>query len=221
MARDSRRGPTRNGPGRDTPRARTVSRPRTRSASAKAGATAPQRRTAVPSPKSAPATPAPSLRRAGLGITRRAVAMIVVVAILVLSYATSLRVWLDQQSDIASTKADIAQRQERIAELEKELARWDDPEYVKAQARARLGWAVPGETGYRVVGPDGEPLGGTGTLNETEAAPPQEAAWWGKLAGSVHTVDQPEPAAEAAEEAEREPTAPETIGPEPDNEPTP
>lgn len=221
MARDTRRGPTRNGPGRDTPRARTVSRARSRAGTAKAGATAPQRRgTTTPAP---PAAPPPSLHRAGLGITRRAVAMIVVVAILVLSYATSLRVWLDQQSEIAATKADIRERQERIAELEDELARWDDPEYVKAQARERLGWAVPGETGYRVVGPDGEPLGGTGTLNETENAPPEEAAWWGRLFGSVQAVDQPEPAAEAAGEGEEdgEPSAPTTIGPDPEGDPTP
>lgn len=158
------------------------------------------------------------LGRAGIGITRRAVALIVVVAILVLSYATSLRVWFDQQSEIATTRADIRERQERIAQLEDELARWDDPEYVKAQARARLGWVVPGETGYRVVGPDGKPLGGTGTLeNDAEAAPPGEAAWWGRLYGSVKAVDQPAPAART----EDEPSAPTTVGPTPEGAPTP
>ena len=35
-----------------------------------------------------------------------------------------------------------------------------DPDYVRTQARERLGWVVPGETGYRVVGADGKPLGG-------------------------------------------------------------
>ena len=31
---------------------------------------------------------------------------------------------------------------------------------MKTQARERLGWVVPGEIGYKVVGADGKPLGG-------------------------------------------------------------
>lgn len=218
MARDARRGPSRNGPGRSTPRARAVSRAHTRS-SASAGATAPQRR---PRDLEPTAGAKPGFTVSGLGITRRAVALIVVVAVLVLSYATSLRVWFNQQGDIAATRADIRERQERIAQLEDELDRWNDPEYVKTQARERLGWVVPGETGYRVVGPDGEPLGGSGDLGgrSDETAPPKEAAWWGQLFGSITTVDEPVPAAQAqAKESGETPSAPHTVGPT--SEPTP
>lgn len=219
MARDARRGPSRNGPGRSTPRVRAVSRTHARS-SASAGVTPPQRRSTEAEPT--PEQPKLSFAASGLGITRRAVALIVVVAVLVLSYATSLRVWFNQQGEIAATQADIRERQERIAQLEDELDRWNDPEYVKTQARERLGWVVPGETGYRVVGPDGEPLGGAGELGgrSDDTAPPQEAAWWGQLFGSVQAVDQPVPAAEAqAAEGGETPSAPHTVGPT--SEPTP
>ena len=83
-----------------------------------------------------------------------------VLLILTISYASSLRIYFAQAHDIAATKAEIAERQQRIVELEGELAKWQDDEYVKTQARQRLGWVVPGETGYKVVDAEGKPLGG-------------------------------------------------------------
>ena len=112
--------------------------------------------------------------------------------ILTISYASSLRVYFAQTSDIAATRAEIAERQQRIAELQGGLARWDDPEYVRTQARARLGWVVPGEMGYRVVDAEGNPLGG-GALIEASGptlAEPRDA-WWAKLWGSVAAADKP------------------------------
>ena len=102
---------------------------------------------------------APLLRR-GSSLTARAIALAVVLLILTISYATSLRIYFAQAHEIASTNAEIAERQQRIRELQGELARWGDETYVRTQARERLGWVVPGETGYTVVGADGKPLGG-------------------------------------------------------------
>jgi hypothetical protein len=118
----------------------------------------------------------------------------VVLLILTISYASSLRIYFAQAHEISAIKADIASRQQRIDALSGELARWDDAAYVSAQARERLGWVVPGETGFTVVGADGEPLGG-GAQIEAEAAspaPPQDA-WWDKMWGSVEAADKPAP----------------------------
>jgi hypothetical protein len=118
----------------------------------------------------------------------------VVLLILTISYATSLRIYFAQAHEIASTKAEIAERQQRIRELQGELARWDDEAYVRTQARERLGWVVPGETGYTVVDADGKPLGG-GAKISAEAAPEEQSqdTWWSKLWGSVEAADQPAP----------------------------
>lgn len=119
----------------------------------------------------------------------------VVLLVLTISYATSLRIYFAQAHAIADTKAEIASRQARIADLHGELARWDDPAFVKTQARDRLGWVVPGETGFTVVGPDGKPLGGGASLgaeNSTTQGP--KRVWWDKLWGSVETADRPAPA---------------------------
>jgi cell division protein FtsB len=141
------------------------------------------------------------LRRRGYGLTARAIALAVVVLILTISYATSLRIYFSQAHEIATTKAEIAERQQRIRDLQGELARWDDEAYVRTQARERLGWVLPGETGYTVVDADGKPLGGGAQI--TADATPQDQSrdsWWSRLWGSVAAADQPAPVKTPAEE---------------------
>lgn len=118
----------------------------------------------------------------------------VVLLVLTISYATSLRIYFAQAHAIADTTAEIASRQARIADLHGELARWDDPAFVKTQARERLGWVVPGETGFTVVGPDGKPLGGGASIGAENSTPQgPNRVWWDKLWGSVETADRPAP----------------------------
>ena len=125
-------------------------------------------------------------------MTARAIALAVVLLILTISYATSLRIYFAQAHEIASTNAEITERQQRIGELQGELARWGDETYVRTQARERLGWVVPGEIGYRVVDAHGKPLGGGAVITaETAAEAPEQDAWWSKLWGSVEAADQP------------------------------
>jgi cell division protein FtsB len=135
----------------------------------------------------------PLLRRRS-SLSARAIALAVVLLILTISYATSLRIYFAQAHEIASTNAEITERQQRIRELQGELASWGDETYVRTQARDRLGWVVPGEIGYRVVGADGKPLGG-GAKITAETAPDESAqdAWWSKLWGSVQAADRPAP----------------------------
>ena len=117
-----------------------------------------------------------------------------VLLILTISYASSLRIYFAQAHEIAATKAEIANRQQRISDLESEVARWDRPDYVRTQARERLGWVVPGETGYKVVDANGKPLGGGAEISADaqEAEKPRDA-WWAKLWGSVEAADKPAP----------------------------
>jgi cell division protein FtsB len=138
-------------------------------------------------------SPAPARRRRS-SLTARAIALAAVLLILTISYATSLRIYFSQAQEISATTAEIAERQHRIRDLQDELARWDDEAYVRTQARERLGWVVPGETGYVVVDADGRPLGGGAKIN-AEAVPEeqQQDAWWSKLWGSVQAADRPAP----------------------------
>ncbi|MGD7732857.1 FtsB family cell division protein [Propionibacteriaceae bacterium G57] len=147
----------------------------------------------------------PARRAVGMVFTWRAIILVVVLFILLLSYANSLRVYYRQQQQMAEARVQIEQHQREIATLEDEKARWADPNYVKAQARSRLGWVMPGEIGYKVIGPDGKPLGGGTELETTSQQPDGEYdTWWKRLVGSVRTADDPAP-------AEQTPTAPPTV----------
>ena len=186
----SSRGPAARpggGPGRAKQRARTATRKGTAAAAKTPGQ---EPRTALPPPE-----PTAPVRRRQSSLTARAIALAVVLLILTISYASSLRIYFAQAHEIASTKAEIASRQQRIAELKVELARWENLDYVRTQARERLGWVVPGEIGYRVVDANGKPLGGGAEIT-AETRPTEESpdAWWSKLWGSVQAADQPAPA---------------------------
>ena len=143
-------------------------------------------------------------------LTARALALVVVVLVLTISYATSLRIYFSQAHEIASTKAEIADSQAAITDLQGQIARWNDPAYVTAQARERLGWLVPGETGYTVVGADGKPLGGGLSLDSAPTADPEQAQpmWWDRMWGSVATADKPAPV--KANPAKRAPVTPDS-----------
>ena len=161
---------------------------------------------------SARPAPVPRAQRA-VTATWRLVVLLVVVAGIGMVLAHSLRVYFTQAEEIAAVKAEIAVEQDKIADLNDKLERWNDPSYVRSIARSRLGWVLPGEVGYRVLDADGKPLDGAAI--ELEAAEPPQL-WWEKMWGSVQVADSP-----AEEEASEEPKAsepPRTIELTPDDE---
>jgi hypothetical protein len=101
---------------------------------------------------------------------------------LVLAYAYPLRVYLAQQAEIARLEADTAARREHIQALAEEVARWNDDEYVKAQARKRLLLVKVGEQIY-VIGVDP-----TTSEEEGDTTPP---TWYEQVWTSVQTADDP------------------------------
>lgn len=152
------------------------------------GAARPQ----APAPEPPAVEPKPSWRRS-IRFTRRALALGLVGLALLVSFGSTLQIYFRQQQELAVAEQEIRDRQSRVDELETELARWDDPAYIKAQARERLGWVMPGETGYRVVDDNGSPLGGGITLESNQRPVTEEGDqyWWQRLAGSLTTADSP------------------------------
>lgn len=164
---------------------RTVRRPRSPK-SAVSASEAPTQKLVTAKPRRRPIAP----RFRDIGFTRRALVLVGVVAILALSYANSLRIMINQQRDLATANAQIAGRSAQIAELDAQLQRWRDPAYVKSQARTQLGWVMPGETGYRVIGLDGKVVtedGASSTISTT--ATTDQIRWWERLSSSVQAAD--------------------------------
>ncbi|WP_082582358.1 septum formation initiator family protein [Aeromicrobium sp. Root236] len=131
-------------------------------------------------------TPKVATVSAGTGpqLTTRAIVLLSVVLLLIASYTSTLHAWWEQRADIQGTKAEIVMRKQQIAGLEDQKDRWNDPAYIKQQAKERFGWVIPGEVGYRVIGSDGTVKGNVPTLD----APPTattKTEWYDKLWGSV------------------------------------
>ena len=80
-------------------------------------------------------------------------AMVTVVVTVLL--APSVNTYLHQRSDIAAMQAEIAEQKETSSTLESQLQRWEDPNYIKQQARERIFLVMPGETRYLVKGEHG------------------------------------------------------------------
>ena len=113
------------------------------------------------------------------------------VCAVVLTLAYPMREYLAQRSQIAQ----LAQQQEtqlsRVAALEQQRKRWEDPAYVKAQARRRLQYVMPGEVGYVVLDPGQVRTSAPGRRPVT-VAPSGKAEgtpWYSRLWGTVPAAD--------------------------------
>ncbi|GAA1345614.1 FtsB family cell division protein [Arthrobacter roseus] len=120
--------------------------------------------------------PVPAKRFSG-----RLLALAVVLITIIVMLAPSVRVYIQQSSEIATLESEIAVQKERQQEIESQVARWEDPSFIKAQARERLFLVMPGEKRYLVKGVDGFKE----SENEVAGAAPADLAWVDALWDSV------------------------------------
>lgn len=76
---------------------------------------------------------------------------VILVAVTVLLSPT-VRVFLQQRGELEALRAEIAAQEQTQQALRTEVARWDDPAYIKQQARDRINLVMPGEKKYMVIG---------------------------------------------------------------------
>lgn len=131
-------------------------------------------------PKREPVAP----RRSPL--TPRAAVLALVAAGLLASAALPMREYVKQRSEIDALESAQSAQRERVAALEAEKQRLQDPAYIAAEARRRLHFVLPGETAYVVLAPE------PGTLEQEKAKGP-EAPWYSQVWGSVEAADRPAP----------------------------
>ncbi|BCJ33007.1 hypothetical protein Athai_05100 [Actinocatenispora thailandica] len=124
--------------------------------------------------------------RPGGRFTGRAVVLALVFVALILAYAYPVRTYLGQRAQIAELTDAQAQQRERIAKLRDQRAKWDDPQYVEAQARRRLRMVRPGDKVYAVYG-DPQKSGGNGSDDRRVRS---DGPWYGKVWSSVQGADR-------------------------------
>lgn len=113
-------------------------------------------------------TPVPAKAFSG-----RMLALSVVMIAITIMLAPTVKIFFEKRAEIAALEADISAKEDQQNDLKRQVSRWQDPNYVKQQARDRINMVMPGETGYWVFGSDlpaGESSGAAGAATSQDPA---------------------------------------------------
>ena len=104
-----------------------------------------------------------------------------VVAVLAVLLAPALRSYLAQQQQIDALRDHVRQQQAQVGQLEKDRAAWNDPAYVKAQARDRLKFVMPGERAYTVIDPRPKASTPSSPVRAAASTARADRSWFGDV----------------------------------------
>lgn len=82
----------------------------------------------------------------------RVAALLVVLAFFAVMLVPTINHYRNQMHEINELRQSISAMEAERDSLKEEIARWDDPLYIKQQARDRINLVMPGERVYMVVG---------------------------------------------------------------------
>ena len=113
----------------------------------------------------------------------RALAFIVIIFILTLAIAPPVKNYFTQRAQINALESQLSADNVALQNAREELLRWQDPEYVKSQARERLHFVLPGERQYIVV--DGSNTPTEENTTEIASALTDGQPWYARLIASI------------------------------------
>ena len=82
-------------------------------------------------------------------------ALLAVILIGVFTLAPSVQIWYEQRQKIADYQTQVEQAKQNLEGMQQERLRWDDEVYIRAQARDRLYFVMPGEVSFLVMDAEG------------------------------------------------------------------
>jgi cell division protein FtsB len=113
----------------------------------------------------------------------RALALWAIFFILALAIAPPVKHYFTQRAQISALNSQLTSDQKALEAARQELLLWQDPEYIKSQARERLHFVLPGERQYIVTedGTTSETTEGTKVANSLTDGQP----WYARLIASI------------------------------------
>lgn len=114
----------------------------------------------------------------------RAFAISAVFFALALFLAPPVKNYFVQRAQISALESQLSSDYAALEEARKELMLWQDPEYIKSQARERLHFVMPGERQYIVTG-EGIDSTGADSQSTAVAALPEGQPWYTRLIASI------------------------------------
>lgn len=113
----------------------------------------------------------------------RALALWTIFFILALAIAPPVKHYFTQRAQISALNSQLASDNKALEAARQELLLWQDPEYIKSQARERLHFVLPGERQYIVTenGTASTTKEGTKVANSLTDGQP----WYSRLIASI------------------------------------
>jgi cell division protein FtsB len=109
-------------------------------------------------PVAMPDGSAPERWLSNIRLSSFTIMMLALVVLGVIVLAPSLKLLIQQRNQIAGLEKSVEQQKADVTSLKGQVARWDDPAYIEAQARNRLLFVLPGEYSYLVIPEAGDNL---------------------------------------------------------------
>jgi cell division protein FtsB len=103
---------------------------------------------------------------------------------LALFLAPPIKNYFTQRAQISALKSQLASDYAALDAARKELMLWQDPEYIKSQARERLHFVMPGERQYIVTGDGSEDDSNVDQSAAVESLP-EGQPWYTRMVASV------------------------------------
>ncbi len=103
---------------------------------------------------------------------------------LALFLAPPIKNYFTQRAQISALEAQLSSDYSALEAARKELMLWQDPNYIKSQARERLHFVMPGERQYIVTGGDEGEDSNNGEINVVENLP-EGQPWYTRMIASV------------------------------------
>lgn len=113
----------------------------------------------------------------------RPLALIAIIFVFTLTLAPPIKNYFTQRAQISALKSQVESDRTALQKARAELSAWQDPDYIKSQARERLHFVMPGERQYIVTGTDitkSQPQ-----TTQIAGQLPAGAPWYTKLIASV------------------------------------
>jgi cell division protein FtsB len=115
--------------------------------------------------------------------SNRVLALSAIFFVLALTIAPPVKHYFTQRAQISALKAQLSADNTALQKAREELLLWQDPEYIKSQARERLHFVLPGERQYIVTQVDS--VGNQPSTTKIASSLADGQPWYSRLIASI------------------------------------
>jgi cell division protein FtsB len=120
------------------------------------------------------------------GISTRLLILFIVLFAMAVTLAPPTQHYFAQRAQISALESSVESNKKKLQEARAELESWQDPNYVRSQARSRLHFILPGERQYIILGVESdESSDDSAAINQDF---PLGVPWYSRIISSITSV---------------------------------